>query len=121
MKLVDPVMNKEKVAIEIAFRDARDTFGGSPNDWWEELSQPARERYLVAADIAWTEGFGYALAKAEQGWQADIRVRNSVIEDLRQALTDVDRALKVPAAEYVPAIADAMGIIDKALKASASL
>jgi len=38
------------------------------------------------------------------------------IEHLKQALRNVSEVLRVPAAEYVPAISDAWDIIDRALK-----
>jgi hypothetical protein len=37
----------------------------------------------------------------------------------RAALMDIDHALRVPAAEYVPAIQDAFQIIDRALRVPA--
>ena len=46
--------------------------------------------------------------KADRDWR-DVRIRQ-----LEDAIRDVDLALRVPAAEYVPAIGDAFKIIDAA-------
>jgi len=39
-------------------------------------------------------------------------------QKLREALEKIDKALRVPSAEYVPAIGDVFTIIDKALEQS---
>lgn len=45
----------------------------------------------------------------------DIEVRNDEIAKLRKVIQQIDQTLRVPAAEYVPAIGDVFTIIDREL------
>lgn len=77
------------LAKQIAFRDAPETFEGTDADYWEELSQPAQERYEVAADVIWIAAQREArveMCRMREGWDRDIRVRNDEIDRLRGLL-----------------------------------
>ena len=84
-------------------------------------SYRGNDSYLckIDDDSLWAYGDGSqavdVIVKAVEEWMQKEQSEDK-IDRLTQALLYVDYTLRVPAAEYVPAIGDVFNIIDKALR-----